>query len=404
MQHLKAALAQAQARALAAETRLERLQREVAAKAADAEAARRRASEEVNADSCAELPASPTHLAVALEDARAKLRDANARVEAAEARAAWQASEQEAALAKSTARCTELEEQLKAAKAAAQAALAVADRATTRRDTPVEQQSNSQVAVAAPGGGRLAALTAALETERRRAAQIESQLRKELEWAAAEVEAKVVHRQREVAAAAHAEISRLRSDLATLEEQLRQAQIAAPAVRTGDGSPLGDGDEFTMLRVKAESATAAAAEALARADAAEARAEAAEVAQAAAEGAHITDDGRDGGPAQEDSGCAEPSDMQAAPAEASSAVETAALPEAGEVSSGGCEECPPSVEPCPEVESPPAEEVKCAVDEAIEEPPQAAAAEEEAAPEEQSEEREPESVKPTTQIRKTKLR
>jgi hypothetical protein len=349
------------------------------------------------------VPASPTHLAVALEDARAKLRDANARVEAAEARAAWQASEQEAALAKSMARCTELEEQLKAAKAAAQAALAVADRATTRRDAPVEPQSNSQVTVAAPGGGRLAALTAALETERRRAAQIESQLRKELEWAAAEVEAKVCHRQREVAAAAHAEISRLRSDLATLEEQLRQAQIA-PAVRTGDGSPLGDGDEVTMLRVQAESATAAAAEALARADAAEARAEAAEVAQAAAESAHITDDGRDGGPAKEDSGCAEPSDMQAEPAEAPSAVETAALPEAEEVSCGGCEECPPSVEPCPEVESPPAEEVTCAVDEAIEEPPQAAAAEEEAAPEEQREEREPESVKPATQMRKTKLR
>jgi len=101
--------------------------------------------------------------------------------------------------------------------------------------------------------------------------------------------------------------------------------------------------------------------------------------------------------------------MQAAPAEASSAVETAALPEAEDVPSGGCEEVSPpasrpAVEPCPEVESPPADEAKCAVDEAIEEPPQAAASEEEAAPEEQSEEREPESVKPATQMRKTKLR
>lgn len=237
---LQASLAEANSRALAAETQVQRLLRQQAAKQADAAAAvvtSPRSREGTGS------PLSPTTdvaaLQAALDASNARLKEALARASDAEAtlatQQAWHASELEAVRAEAGRHSRELEDQLKAAKAAANVALAVADRA--RRDTSSGATSTAVVAVssadAGQGSGRLAALSSALEAERQRAAQAEVALRRELEWAAAETEAKVVMATREVAMHAHGEITRLRAALAAYEEQLREARL-------GGGHPAGD--------------------------------------------------------------------------------------------------------------------------------------------------------------------
>jgi hypothetical protein len=264
---LQNSLAEANARAFAAEQHVQRLLREQAARKADCEAA---VLTSPRAKQGEEAPLSPADV----DALQAALKEALHRAEAAEStlatQQAWHASELEAVRAEAARDVRELEGQLKAAQAAANAALAVADRA--RREASSGSLS-AVVAVsssgdASPGGGRLAALSAALEAERQRAAQAEKALRTELEWATAETEAQVVMAKREVAMQAHEEISRLRAALAAYEEQLRDArsggghvageeQVHAPIEA---GMPNDAAAEAGLEVVEAAQATEAAAE------------------------------------------------------------------------------------------------------------------------------------------------
>ena len=266
---LQASLADANARAFAAEQHVQRLIREQAAKQADAEAAvitSPRARQE------SEALLSPADVAAL----QAALKEALSRAEAAEStlatQQAWHASELEAVRAEAARQGRELEGQLKGAQAAANAALAVADRA--RRDASSGSLS-AVVAVssgdASPGGGRLAALSAALEAERQRAAQAEAALRRELEWATAETEAQVVMAKREVAMQAHEEICRLRAALATYEEQLREARSGGVHVHGADAAAIeagGTADDADEAGAEAAAEAAQGTEAAVEADAA----------------------------------------------------------------------------------------------------------------------------------------